>query len=121
MRRRHFLLVFHDLPRLKRMRDETDGGSMRQMLRAAAYMLMVGVMLAPAHAANGSYRARHPYPHAYRDRAHGVWRWVEFPGTPYAPISPMDYSVPNSEYFARSLAPWPTCCPFPTYSPVYFP
>jgi hypothetical protein len=94
---------------------------MRQFGRAALCALMFAAALAPAQAADRFHRARHAYPHAYQEWSHGVWRWVKFPGTAYAPISPMDYSLPNGELWSRSLEPWPWCCSIPTYSPVYFP
>jgi hypothetical protein len=94
---------------------------MRHVLRAVTFALMAGVSLAPAQAADILYPARHPYPvrHAYPIRHYPGWPWVVYPPVVYAPISPEDYSLPNAEIWARSWEPYPYCCPYPTYSPLY--
>ncbi len=98
---------------------------MRQIVSAAAAALMLWAALVPAQAADVLSPRPPVHPHPYRPvhlpppRPH--WGWVLMPGRGYAPINPIDYSLPNAEYWSRLWEPVPYCCPDPYYYPVYFP
>ncbi len=98
---------------------------MRKISLAVACLLTVSSTAVPAQQVPNFF---YPAPHAYRPPytyKHGSlprgWRWVVIPPIAYAPISPQDYSIPNSETYMRLWAPYPYCCPFPLYSPEYRP
>ncbi len=108
---------------------------MRLRLTAAACaVMMTGIALIPAWAADSSYYyppAHHVPPHP---RLHAPPRaylppppppprfgWVLMPGLAYAPIAPQDFSLATGEYWSRLWEPYPYCCPDPYYAPAVIP
>jgi hypothetical protein len=95
---------------------------MRQRLRAAAFSLMAGLALVPAHAADVLYAPprsnpppAYPEPYPYPAPYYPGYGWVT-----YLPAGPGGYAPP----LAPPL-PWeafPNCCPDPYYTyPAFFP
>ncbi|WP_020174070.1 hypothetical protein [Methyloferula stellata] len=87
---------------------------MRQTLRAAAFALMAGMTLAPAHAADILYappRANPPPPPAYPEPY--PYPAPYYPGYGWVTYLPAGYGPPLPPPAAWEV--FPNCCPDPYY------